>query len=205
MLRERAQPAHREDGLDLPESHRRAGEVDHLNPELELAATLHRARSRGLVDHGPGEPCDALGGGVNPEAPGLGRRARRRGRGGHGRWSGITGCHPQRPAVPRKPTVAERIPSEQPDDQPGSAKNRRAARRPPVGGGKPPGAPGPSRDPQRPAVVLCDVVLAGPVHSHATTVAFSAARQQPPVVAGRSSVGLSLRRSARWTGHAGQR
>ena len=92
-------------------------------------------------------------------------------------------------AGPRKPAVAERVPGDQPDDQPGSAKNRRAARRPPVGGGKPPGAPGPSRDPQRPAVVLCDVVLASPVHSHATTVAFSAARQQRPSGA-RSLVGL---------------
>ena len=155
---------------------------------------LHRARSRGLVDHGPGEPCDALGGGVSSEAPGLGRRARRRGRGGHGRWSGITGRRP------RRPTVAERVPSEQPDDQPGSTKNRRAARRPPVGGGKPPGAP----DPQRPAVMFYDVVLASPVHSHATTVTFSAARQQPPVVAGRSLIGLRLRRSTR-QGHAGLR
>jgi hypothetical protein len=180
LLRDRAQPARREDGLDLPEGRRRAGEVDHLNAELELAAMLHRARSRGLVYHGPGEPSDAQAGGVSPGAPGQRRRIRRRGRGRHVRRSGISGYRPRGPAGPRKPPVAECVPGDQPDDQRGNAKDRRTARRPPVEGGKPPGAPDPSRHPQRPAVVLYDVVLAGPVHPHATTVAFSAACQQPP-------------------------
>ena len=62
---------------------------------------------------------------------------------------------------PRKPAVAECVPSDQPDDQPGSA-GTAAPRDGRQWGQEATGGAGPIQGPQRPAVVLCDVSSPAP-------------------------------------------